>query len=147
MKNFKGIVLFVVLFAMLMLTYFVFSTTQNVVETKTMSDLLQVIDNGEVTRLVVNDTSVMATLKNGTQINVSIPSVDVFLTFAAQEIKELSKDPDFVLETPAPQEMPWWLTMLPYIVIGVVILVFWISGKQRVFVCFVDFSACRIFIY
>ncbi len=126
MKNFKGIILFVVLFAMLMLTYFVFSTTQNVIEPKTMSDLLQVIESEDVTRLVVNDTSVTATLKDNSQMSVSIPSVDVFLTFAAQEIKELSKDPDFVLETPAPQEMPWWITMLPYIIIGIVIIVFWV---------------------
>jgi len=94
---------------------------------KNIGDLMRSLDKKEVTELVVEDTRVIATLKNGEDMVVDIPSSSVFLTFSTQEIKELVKqNPDFKFETPSPQTAPWWLSMLPYLIFALLIVVFWV---------------------
>ncbi len=94
---------------------------------KSMGDLLRYLDDKQVAELSVEQTAVYAKLKNGTEIAVEIPSESIFLMFATEEIKELIKtDATFKVDTPAPPETPWWLSFLPYLVMGVLLIGFWI---------------------
>jgi len=125
-KNFRNFSFYIILFAILIMVYMFFGQTPVSAE-KNIGDLMRSLDKKEVTELVVEDTRVIATLKNGEDMVVDIPSSSVFLTFSTQEIKELVKqNPDFKFETPSPQTAPWWLSMLPYLIFALLIVVFWV---------------------
>ncbi len=94
---------------------------------KSMGELLRYLDDKKVAELSVEQTAVYAKLKDGNEIAVEIPSESIFLMFATEEIKELVKtDSTFKLDTPAPPATPWWLSFLPYLVLGVLLIGFWI---------------------
>ena len=125
-KKLKSISFYVILFIALFLVYSFVAQPTNI-EKNTMSDLMRSIENGQVTGIIVEETAAIATLKNGKEMIVEIPSANLFLTFATQEIKELiMTNPTFTFDTPAPVSPPWWLSMLPYLVFGVIIIVFWL---------------------
>ncbi len=125
-KNIKNISFYIAAFVILVIVYLLLGQ-QPQLKRYTMSDLMRAIDNKEVVELVVEDSRAVAFLGDDEQMIVEIPSADVFLMFATQEIKELVKtDPDFRFDTPAAQTAPWWLSMLPYLILALLIVVFWI---------------------
>ncbi|MFA7637409.1 MAG: ATP-dependent zinc metalloprotease FtsH, partial [Monoglobales bacterium] len=124
-KNFKNIGFYVLLFVILIIVYALMGT-QPTVEQHTMSDLIRSLDKQEVSELVLEDNRAIATLTGGNEMVVEIPSVDLFLIFATQEIKDLvAQNPDFKFTTPSPVTAPWWLSMLPYLIFAVLLVVFW----------------------
>ena len=125
-KKLKSISFYVILFIALILVYS-FLGQPSTIERHTMSDLMRSIESGQVTGIVVEENAAIATLKSGKEMIVEIPSANLFLTFATQEIKELiMTNPTFTFDTPAPISAPWWLSMLPYLIFGVIIVVFWL---------------------
>ena len=125
-KKFKNIGFYVLLFAILIIVYSLIGT-QPVIEKHTMSDLVRSLSKQEVTELVVEEDRAIAKLTTGDEMIVEIPSVDLFLIFSTQEIKEIiAKNPDFKFTTPSPAVAPWWLSMIPYLVFAVLIVVFYI---------------------
>ncbi len=125
-KNFKNILFYIAAFVILVAVYMLVGQ-QPQIERHTVGDLMRAIDNKAVTELVVENDRAIAMLTNKEQMIVEIPSADIFLMFATQEIKELVKtDPTFTFDTPAMQTAPWWLSMLPYLVFGLLIIGFWV---------------------
>ena len=125
-KKLKSISFYVILFIALFLVYSFLAQPTNI-ERNTMSDLMRSIESGQVTGIVVDETTAIATLKNGKEMLVEIPSANLFLTFATQEIKELiMTNPAFTFDTPAPVSAPWWLSVIPYLLFGVILIVFWL---------------------
>ncbi len=125
-KNLKNISFYVIAFVVLVVVYLLLGQ-QPQMERQTVSDLMRAIDNKEVIELVVENDRAIAYLATKEQMIVEIPSADIFLMFATQEIKELVKtNPQFIFDTPATQAAPWWLSMLPYIILALLIVVFWI---------------------
>ncbi len=125
-KTLKNIGFYVLLFAILIIVYALMGT-QPAMEQHTMSDLMRCLDKQEVTELVLEEGRAIATLTGGSEMIVEIPSVDLFLIFATQEIKELvAQNPDFKFTTPSPATAPWWLSMLPYLIFAVLLVIFWV---------------------
>ena len=125
-KTFKNIGFYLLLFAILIIVYSLIGT-QPTVEQHTMSDLIRRLDKQEITELVLEEDRAIATLTGGGEMIVEIPSVDLFLVFATQEIKELiAQNPDFKFTTPSPATAPWWLSMLPYLIFAVLLVIFWV---------------------
>ena len=125
-KNLKNIGFYLLLFIILIAVY-AFMGTQPAVEEHTMGDLLRLLNKQEVTQLVLEEDRAIATLTTGDEMIVEIPSADLFLIFATSEIKELvAQNPDFKFTTPSPATAPWWLSMVPYLIFGVLIVVFYI---------------------
>ena len=125
-KTFKNVGFYVLLFAILIIVYALLGT-QPTTQQHTMSDLIRSLDKQEVKELVLEEGRAIATLTGGNEMIVEIPSVDLFLVFATQEIKELiTQNPDFKFTTPSPATAPWWLSMLPYLIFAILLVIFWI---------------------
>ncbi len=125
-KTFKNIGFYLILFVILIVVYSLIGTQPNT-QQHTMSDLIRSLDKQEVSELVLEEDRAIAKITGGNEMIVEIPSVDLFLIFATQEIKELiAQNPDFKFTTPSPATAPWWLSMLPYLIFAVLIVIFWI---------------------
>lgn len=125
-KNFKNIGFYVLLFAILIIVYALIGT-QPTVEEHTMSDLIRSLEKQEVVELVLEEDRAIASLSSGEEMIVEIPSSDLFLIFSTEEIKELvAKNPEFKFTTPSPATAPWWLSMLPYLIFAILIVIFWV---------------------
>ena len=125
-KNLKNIGFYALLFAILIIVYALMGT-QPATKQYSMDDLLRRLEKQEVTELVIEEDRAIATLVSGDEMIVEIPSADLFLIFSTSEIKELiAKNPDFKFSTPSPATAPWWLSMIPYLIFGILIVVFYI---------------------
>ncbi len=130
-KNLKNISFYLILFAILILVYSLIGN-EAVIEEHTMSDLLNNLEKENVTELVIEDTRAIASLVNGEEIVVEIPSPDLFMVFASEEIKQsIAKNPNFKLTTPTPATAPWWISMIPYAVFAVLIILFWVFFMRQ----------------
>ena len=126
-RTFRNIGFYAAVLAALIVVYLLAGQQAPQISKKSMGELLRYLDDKKVAELSVEQTAVYAKLKDGNEIAVEIPSESIFLMFATEEIKELVKtDSTFKLDTPAPPATPWWLSFLPYLVLGVLLIGFWI---------------------
>lgn len=126
-RTFRNIGFYAAVLAALIVVYMLAGQQVTQISKKSMGELLRYLDDKKVAELSVEQTAVYAKLKDGNEITVEIPSESIFLMFATEEIKELVKtDSTFKLDTPAPPATPWWLSFLPYLVLGVLLIGFWI---------------------
>ena len=125
-KVFKGWGFYLIL---LILIFAIYSFV-SVPETKTeyvFSDLVTKLENKEITKLEIKD-EMFATVEftDGTRAEISVPSYEALYEAAGDSIKAQIAEGTLVVSTPAPVEVPWWLSMLPSLLLGAVILVFWV---------------------
>ena len=106
-------------------------------------ELLKMIENGEVSRVAIRNTSLVG-LKTNTKVAASdFPDRKYdfettigsdFIETARQmeaakqgkSVEDISvNDLSFTVEYRAPVQMPWWLDFLPFIIVSVIFMVFW----------------------
>ena len=69
----------------------------------------------------------MAKLKNSDKpIVVEVPNIAVLLEFSSPKLKEQIVNGNIKVSTPTPQQMPWWLSMFPYLILIVIMVLFWV---------------------
>ena len=106
-------------------------------------ELLKMIENGEVSRVAIRNTSLVG-LKTNTKVAASdFPDRKYdfettigsdFIETARQmeaakqgkSVEDISvNDLSFTVEYRAPVQTPWWLDFLPFIIVSVIFMVFW----------------------
>lgn len=115
------IILFLMIIAIFVLTNFPENQTNYI-----YSDLVSMIKEGSVKELQISDTSAYAVLEGGTRIEVSIPGYYALYESCGKEIEEQVKSGALKVDTPAPQTIPWWLSMLPSLGLVIIMIVFWV---------------------
>ena len=95
---------------------------------KTYNDLYREVLNENVQSLTVVDRTATAILKNGTGMEVSIPPLEQFYDDLGDILqKQMEEGKIDKVDYQAPAETPWWISMLPTIIMIVIFVFFWMS--------------------
>ena len=126
-KYMKNIGFYILLFAVIMVifTMYLSMPTDDV---KTYNDLYREVLNENVQSLTVVDRTATAILKNGTGMEVSIPPLEQFYDDLGDILqKQMEEGKIDKVDYQAPAETPWWISMLPTIIMIVIFVFFWMS--------------------
>ena len=91
----------------------------------TYSQVVDYLENGQITEFAVDDNVLRAKLKDGTEIAYTLDNVQQFRmenynTIQAQKKAGTLKEYDY-----STREVPWWLSLVPYLIIIVLMGLFW----------------------
>ena len=130
-KYIKGIGFYVLLFAVIIFIFTLLNYQSGPKEIS-FSELVNYINKGSVTQLQIDETNqAIAVVKEGkgekeTTLVADIPSVDILYQHAGDQIKKQVSEESLKLITPRPTQLPWWLSMLPSLILTIIIVAFWI---------------------
>ncbi len=128
MKYFKNISFYIVLFVML-LAFLVVVQSRPAEKEQKYSQLISDIQNGKVQEIILEDNKATVKYKEEGQRDqfVYIPDVEVFM----DEVKDLIRQGDLEFRSRVPYSPPWWISILPTLVIIVVFVLFWVFFLQQ----------------
>ncbi len=122
---------YVILFAAILIMFTVFNLSPGISSIK-YSELLSYINNGQVSELVLTERTATITLRGVEETYpdenkriADIASIFILYEDAGDAIHQQMLDGELTVEHPAPQEMPWWLSMLPTLLTVGIFVVFW----------------------
>ena len=98
----------------------------DITENRSFSELVTWIQNGEIEKLVIEEQQIVATVRADKR-DVIVPVVssnDIYL-YAGETISSQMNDGSLKVEYAPPEPMPFWLSILPTLLIVVVVAVFW----------------------
>lgn len=124
-KYMKNIGFYILLFAIIMVifTMYLSMPTEDV---KTYNDLYSEIVNENVQSLTVVERTATAILKNGTGMEVSIPPMEQFYADLGDILrKQMDEGKIDKVDYQAPAETPWWISILPTVIMIVIFVFFW----------------------
>ena len=123
MKNFG---FYILLFAIIMVIFTMY-TNLPAEESKTYNDLYKQIVAGEVKELTVIEQNATAVLKNGKTMEVTIPPAEQFHEDLGETIRtQMDNGTLKMVDYQPPEETPWWLSILPTVIMIAVFIFFWI---------------------
>ncbi len=124
-KNLKSIGFYAVLFLVILLfVSFLYSAPES--EQKYYSDLVQDVQSGVVTKLIVIDDTATVTLLDKTQYEVTIPSKAILHSDLWSSLKAQIDAGTMVYDSQPTPTVPWWLSMLPGFVLVLLFVAFWV---------------------
>lgn len=124
-KNLKSIGFYAVLFLVILLfVTFLYSSPES--EQKYYSDLVQDVQSGVVTKLIVVDDTATVTLLDKTQYEVTIPSKTILHSDLWSSLKAQIDAGTIVYDSQPTPTVPWWLSMLPGFVLVLLFVAFWV---------------------
>lgn len=129
-RNFSGIWFYVVLLAIVLLIFSVLNYRPGIKQIL-YSDLLNYIKSEQITEMVIEDRKVTIALKEQNPVGdsnkriASIPSIGILYENAGEEIQKQLDSGSLKLDTPAPEEFPWWVSFLPTLLTVGIFIAFW----------------------
>ncbi len=132
-KGFSGIWFYVILLAVIFIIFRAFNYEPGIQQI-TYSELIKNINAGNVSAMVIEDRTVEVTLittennnntPNANKRIASIPSISILYANAGEQIQTQIDEGTLKLDTPAPEEMPWWVSFLPTLLTIGIFVVFW----------------------
>ena len=130
-KFFKNFGFWIVLIVALFAAYTLMGSTSSQ-ESIEFSSLVGEIKSGTVKTLQYkeNTVTIETTVKNERGENAVktcyVPSLNMLYEHAGDEIKQQVSKGTLTVVTPEPDSYPWWLSMLPTIILLVVMIIFWV---------------------
>ncbi len=122
MKNFG---FYILLFAIIMVIFTMYTTWPEA-ESKTYNDLYKAVMAGEVKSLTVIEQNATAVLKNGETLEVTIPPVEQFHNDLGEVLSRQMSEGKLKLDYQPPEQTPWWLSILPTLIMIIVFVFFWV---------------------
>ncbi len=129
-KYLRGLSFYIILF-LIILTIFVMTSMPESTTKYVYSDLIKMIESGQVTEMQIVDTNVYATLTDGTKIEVSTPGYGVMYLSIGDEIDRQVEEGTLKVDTPEPVSPPWWLSFLPSLGLIIIMIVFWVIFMRQ----------------
>ena len=133
-KGFGGLWFYAILLAAVLLIFSVLNYEPGIKQIL-YSDLLGYIKSEQVTEMVIDERTVVITLKeteppgqsmvNSNKRMASIPSIGILYENAGAEIQAQLDAGTLTLDTPAPEEFPWWVSFLPTLLTIGIFVAFW----------------------
>lgn len=130
-KYIKGIGFYVLLFAVIIFIFTLLNYQSGPKEIS-FSELVNYINKGSVTQLQIDENNqAIAVIKEGkgekeTTLVADIPDIEILYQHAGDQIKKQVSEESLKLVTPQPSPVPWWLSMLPSLILTIIIIAFWI---------------------
>ena len=123
-KKLKSVAFYVALFAVILVLVSYFYS-EPATEVKIYSDLVKSIQAGELKELEITGNVAVATKVDNAKFEAEIPSMDILYKDVGDSIKKQVDAGTLDYETPQVAENPWWMSMLPGIVILVLFFLAW----------------------
>ncbi len=123
-KKMRGFGFYAILLIAIIVIYSMVTTGDEATVYK-FSDLINSVKSEKVKEIEIVENTATATLKDGTKIEVDIPSYNALYEACKEELSEQIESKKLTVSTPKPTEIPWWLSMLPSIGMIIIIFVFW----------------------
>ena len=142
-KNFKVILSYILVFAVLLIIGSNFLSFTNKEEEPVYSEIIEFFENEKVKSFEINESNLLTltmheeiTLTNGKKQNKELSYYLRDPAYFLDDIKPLLEEQteSGIIESydlPASEPLPWWVSFLPYIIISVLMIGFWIyMGRQ-----------------
>ena len=130
-KYLGGIGFYVLLFLIVLVMFGIFNYEPGI-KSIMYSDLLTYIKNGSVSEMVLTDRTATITLRdvkaeypNEDKRISDISSIYILYEDAGDAIRSQMEAGTLKVDTPAPQELPWWLSLLPTLLTVGIFVLFW----------------------
>ena len=124
-KYLKNFGFYILLFAIIMVIFTMYTSLPEK-EVKTYNDLYSEIVAGNVKSLTIVEQNATAVLKDDTTMSVTIPPVEQFHEDLGTVLRKQMDEGTLKLDYQPPAETPWWLSILPTLIMVVVFVFFWI---------------------
>ncbi|UWV48498.1 ATP-dependent zinc metalloprotease FtsH [Acetivibrio thermocellus] len=113
----------------MLLAFLVIVQSRPVEKEQKYSQLISDIHNGKVQEIILEDNKATVKYKEEGQRDqfVYIPDVEVFMN----EINDLIREGELEFRSKVPYSPPWWISILPTLVIIVVFVLFWVFFLQQ----------------
>ena len=136
-KQVGGIGFYILLLLVVLLLFGVFNYEPGI-ESIRYSDLVGSIKAGQVSELVIENRTATITLKdiepkrpNENKRVADITSIAILYEDVGTEIRTQMAEGTLKVETPAPQQMPWWTGLLPTLLtVGIFVLFWFVMMRQ-----------------
>ncbi len=127
-KKHKSVIIYVLIFAIIIFMSYTLHDLGNMDEPKEVefSDFVNELNDGNVKELTLKDTSMLGTLKDGTQIHAYAPSSIQLMDIDESIIIPQVLDGTLKVTSEEPEETPWYVSMLPYLLTLVLFVGIWI---------------------
>ena len=122
MKNFG---FYILLFAIIMVIFTMYTSWPQE-EVKTYNDLYKEVAAGNVKTLTIIEQNATAVLKDDKTLEVTIPPIEQFHEDLGETLRKQMDEGTLKLDYQPPAETPWWISILPTIIMVVVFVFFWI---------------------
>lgn len=127
-KNMRGVLLYAAMLALLILALTYLFDSPNQTEILTYSDVLDYYRDGRVKAYDIDGNDLQLQLNDGTMIRYEIPYLSMFIDDVkdietAREAEGLPTVSEYDIH--APQETPWWVSFVPYLVLFGIVIVLW----------------------
>ena len=137
-KGFSGLWFYVILLVVVFLAFGAFNY-QPAIQQISYSELVQAINSGNVEEMTISDRNVEITLKSDTQNTLpdankrvaNIPSIGILYENAGVQIQAQIDAGTLKLNTPAPEQLPWWVSFLPTLLTIGIFIAFWIIFMRQ----------------
>ena len=124
-KYIKGFGFYVLLFAIILAIFTLYTSVPESTP-KVYSDLYDAVKNSQVRELVIVEKNATAILADGTKMEVTIPDIEIVYQDLGADIKSQMDSGSLKFDVQPPAEAPWWLSMLPRIILVVIFIIFWL---------------------
>ena len=129
-KYLRGLGFYLVLF-LIIITIFVLTSMPETTTNYIYSDLINMIQKGQVKELQIVSTEAIATLNDNTKITVATPGYGAIYASVGEEIENQVKAGTLRVDTPEPASPPWWLSFLPSLGLIIIMIVFWVFFMRQ----------------
>jgi cell division protease FtsH len=103
----------------------------NKTEQKVYSDLVRLIQAGQVKELEIIDRKVISTQNDDTKTEITIPDVDTLKEDVGDEWQAQVASGKLKVTFQEPPTPPWWVTILPTLGLVVIFILFWVFFLQQ----------------
>ena len=137
-KAFSGIWFYAILLLIVFLTFGAFNY-QPEIKQISYSELVYLINSGKVSEMTISDRTAEITLSeksesampNANKRTAHIPSITILYENSGEQIQTQINEGTLKLNTPAPEELPWWVSFLPTLLTIGIFIAFWIIFMRQ----------------
>ena len=127
-KSFKSISFYIIL-PIIIIILMMMSLQQPESGVKSFSELVNAIEQGKVTHLEIGDSVTVAQI-DGKNYQVEVTQ-GILFTVIGEELEKQIKEGNMTVTVPAPEEVSWWVSLIPTILMILVIGLFWFSFMKQ----------------
>lgn len=129
-ENIRGLGFYIMIIILLVVvvTSMLHDTPTNAV---TYSELSDAFESGEVQSFTIQDNSLDAVLQDGTTMEYSIADLEMFWNDLGDTINKQHKEGTIVSFDIQETQVPWWSSIIPYIILIAICLLFWFFMMNR----------------
>ncbi len=127
-KSFKSISFYIIL-PIIIIILMMMSLQQPESGVKSFSELVAAIEQEKVTHLEIGDSVTVAEI-DGKNYQVEVTQ-GILFTVIGDELEKQIKEGNMTATVPAPEEVSWWVSLIPTILMILVIGLFWFSFMKQ----------------